>query len=214
MAAASKKPKSSSPARAKKPSEAVKSTVAKLPVRRNSASKTASLSECRRVFKIIPFLSGLRDEDVRALAPLVTVRQFVAGSTVFYEDDETDAVYFLSRGAIEIFKSDDAGKKLPLLVLRDAGVIGEMGVLTKTPRSATARTLTSTRLVAIRCEDFYGALDSGNLAVHRLAFGFARVLSSRLDAVNEKLFSLYQCEPHNDSVRKLAVSHGRLLTEF
>jgi CRP-like cAMP-binding protein len=100
------------------------------------------------------------------------------------------------------------------MVLRDAGVIGEMGVLNQVPRSATARTLTTTRVLSIRCEDFYRALEDGNLAAHRLAFGFARVLSHRLNTVNDKLFELYESDRDNDAVRRLVDSHGHVLPEL
>lgn len=184
-----------------------------------SAGKTqrgdgATVTECRSVLKKIPFLGELSDEDLRGLAPLAQCREYVAGSTIFFEDDNADAVYFIVEGAVEVFKSDGTGRKLPLVVLRDAGVIGEMSLFSREPRSATARTLTSVRLLFIPNGAFYDALDSDNLAAHRLVFGFARVLSQRLNAVNSKLFKLFENQDNSAAMHELTQPHRSLMSEF
>lgn len=171
-----------------------------------ASDNRVSPEECGRVLHHVSLFADLSDADVVQLAPLARVRELCAGSTVFYEDDEADAMYFLCEGAIEVFKSDEAGKKLPLTILRDGGVLGEMGLLTHDTRSATARTLTRTRLLMIGSQDFHDALQEGNLAAHRLVFGLARVLAERLSTVNQTLFALYESE-NDATVRQLAASH-------
>ncbi len=174
----------------------------------------ATVTQCRRVTKGIPFLDELSDDDLQGLAPLTQWREYVAGSTIFFEDDAADAVYFIMEGAVEIFKSDDTGKKLPLVILRDAGVIGEMGLFSREERSATARTLTSVRLLCITNDALYGALDADELAAHHLVFSFARVLSQRLNEVNRKLFELYDSHSESPTLRELSHPHQSLLSEF
>ncbi len=204
------KPRAASTSGVKPPTvkpQTVKAQAVKRPANKSEASDNrVSPEECRRVLHHVSLFADLSDADVEQLAPLARVRELCAGSTVFYEDDLADAMYFLSEGAIEVFKSDEAGKKLPLTILRDGGVLGEMGLLTHDTRSATARTLTRTRLLMIGSQDFHNALQEGNLAAHRLVFGLARVLAERLSKVNETLFALYESE-NDATVRQLAASH-------
>lgn len=152
--------------------------------------RAASLAQCRRVLGSLPFLGDLQEADLAELAGLLRVKDFVAGSTIFYEDDDPDAVYFLESGAVEVFKSDGNGLKLPLAVLRDAGVVGEMGLLLNEPRTASARTLCSVRTLVMSNDAVNAALEAGSLPAYRLVLAFARVLSQRLAIVDHKLFEL------------------------
>lgn len=155
-----------------------------------SKSRAASLAQCKRALAGLPYMEELSSFDIAALKPLARVHDFCAGSVLFYEDDEPDAVYFLERGAVEIFKSDDLGKKMPLAILREHGVVGEMGLLVSEPRSASVRTLGAVRAVVFESSDITAALESGSLAAYRLVLGIARVLSQRLAQADQALFEL------------------------
>ena len=163
---------------------------------KSTKGRPASMAQCRRVLGALPFLENLQEGDLAELAGLLRVRDFVAGATIFYEDDDPDAVYFIERGAVEVFKSDGEGRKLPLAVLRDAGVVGEMGLLLNEPRTASARTLCSVRTLVMNNESVNAALEANSLAAYRLVLAFARVLSQRLAIVDHKLFEL--CDKLHD----------------
>ena len=155
-----------------------------------SKNRAASLAQCKRALAGLPYMDELSPSDLEALQPLARVHDYCAGSVLFYEDDEPDAVYFLERGAVEVFKSDDAGKKLPLAVMREHGVVGEMGLLSKDPRSASVRTLGPVRAVVLSSDAVNAALEEGSVAAYRLVLGFARVLSERLAQADQALFQL------------------------
>ena len=174
----------------------------------------ASQEECRRILKAVPFLDGLSDDDISVLAANMRAREFLAGATIFYEDDESDGVYFLADGAVEVFKSDQTGKKLPLIVLRDSGLIGEMGLLNHSPRTATARALSSTHVLFLSSETFYQALEAGSVPVHRLVLAFARILAHRLASMDERLFNLFENETDNEQYRELNEFKQRLMTTW
>ena len=156
---------------------------------------------CRNAFEAIPHLSKLSDADCAALAPLLHQREFAAGSTLFYEDDEAGAAYFLVSGAIEIFKSNADGKKLPLVVLRGSGVLGEIGLLLSDHRTATARTLGAAQVLELSRESFETALQNGDLAAFRLSVAIARILAQRLALTNEKMFAAFQSDV-SDTLQK------------
>ena len=147
---------------------------------------------CRRAFEFLPHFSALSESDCSALAPLLTRREFAAGSTLFYEDDESDAAYFLLSGSVEIFKSNADGKKLPLLILRESGLFGEVGLLLGETRTATARALDNIQLLELSREAFEQAIAQAEKTTLRLALAFSRVLAQRLSATDAKLFDLFQ----------------------
>jgi len=171
--------------------------------------RVASPAQCRRVLSALPFLENVGQDDIEELCVLMRVRDFVAGSTIFYEDDDSDAVYFIELGSVEVFKSDGTGRKMPLAVLRNSGVLGEMGLLLQTPRTASARTLCAVRTLVMPSAAIHAALQNNSLAAYRLVTGFARVLSQRLALVDQKLFEL--CEETQTEPRRYSDFDQNLL---
>jgi CRP-like cAMP-binding protein len=169
---------------------------------------------CRAAFEAIPHLANLSAADCGALAPLLTEREFPAGSTLFYEDDESDGAYFLASGAVEIFKSNPEGKKLPLVVLRDGGLIGEIGLLISEHRTATARALGSVRVLELSRNTFETEVQNGNVAALKLSLAFARILAQRLASTNEKMFELFQSDVSGEMHTHLSDLQTRLLTRW
>ena len=170
--------------------------------------------ECQRAFAAVAFLAVLTPEDVNHLCPLMHLVEIPAGENFFGEGDPSDAAYFLLSGDVEIFKSDDLDSKLPLVTLSSAGVIGEMGLLSHTPRSATAHALTDARALMLPVASFEAAMESGNLAVYRMALALARVLTQRLAAMDNKLFTLFAHDGDSPRFRDLDDLRHRLLTSW
>lgn len=175
-------------------------------------NRAASLAQCKRALAGLPYMDELSAADVEELLPLARVHDYCAGSILFYEDDEPDAVFFVERGAIEVFKSDGAGKKLPLAVMRESGVVGEMGLLSKEPRSATVRTLGPVRAVVLQSEAVDAALKNGSIAAYRLVLGLARVLSQRLAQMDQKMFELCSEETTKATLTQYADTKQTLKT--
>lgn len=184
------------------------------PTREETPESELTLTECRRVFSPIPFLSALSDDDLNALLPLLCVQTFAEGETIFHEDDASNGVCFVAEGTVEIFKSDINGHKLPLVVLSEYGVFGEMGLLSGAARTATARATTAGRLLCLTNDGFYEALDGGMLPAYRMVLAFARVLSQRLSSMDEKLFVLFNTEDGSARFHELDELRHRLLTSW
>lgn len=180
----------------------------------DTIEEPVTTEECYRVLHSVSYFTELGEADIEALAPLARVREFRAGTVLFYEDDITDSVYFLSEGAIEVFKSDSTGKKLPLTILRDTGVLGEMGLLNDAPRTATARALTPVRVIYFKSADFHEARERGSLAVNHLIFAFARVLAQRLTSMDETLFALFQYDQDQNDPDGLGALRSEILSNW
>lgn len=162
----------------------------------------------------MPHLSALSETDCAALSLLLRARDFLAGSTLFYEDDDSDAAFFLAAGAVEVFKSNPEGRKLPLVVLRDGGLLGEIGLLIGERRTATARALGPVTVLQLERATFDAALQRGEVAALRLSLALARVLAQRLTTTNEKLFDLFQNDVSGAMQRQLSDLQARLLTRW
>jgi signal transduction histidine kinase len=96
----------------------------------------------------IPLFSKLSDADLQRLEGMVKEVRLPAGTTIFSEGEPGDWAYVICTGQVEISKV--SGERPVLLALRrDGEVIGEMALLEKAPRMASARAVTDCQLVAI-----------------------------------------------------------------
>lgn len=86
-------------------------------------------------------------------AKLLDRRLFHRGDVVFREGDDGDAGYLIQSGAVGIFKELD-GESVQLATLHKGQVFGEMAVIDKTKRMATAVVIEDAVVVRISQKSF------------------------------------------------------------
>ncbi len=88
------------------------------------------------------------DELGELVAGGVDVRRYGGGETLFSEGDAPDGLYLLRRGSVMVSRSI-AGREVVLSYLSAGNYVGEMALLTDTPRSATVRAAVTTEAVVL-----------------------------------------------------------------
>jgi len=77
-----------------------------------------------------------------------------AGRVLFYEDDVADGVYWLLKGRMEVLR----GGRRVAVISESKKVLGEMGIVKGTLRSATLRAATDCLVLRIAAEELTGYL--------------------------------------------------------
>jgi signal transduction histidine kinase len=98
--------------------------------------------------KEIPLFAELGEPDLRKLCSLVADVRLQTGEELFRQGGAGDLAYVIREGEIEISRYSD-GREIPLAVRHAGEVIGEMALLEKAPRMASARARTRSVLLAI-----------------------------------------------------------------
>jgi CRP-like cAMP-binding protein len=118
-------------------------------------------------------------EDLAALRGLGRLEIVRAGAEAIRVGDTDRDLFVVASGELEVLRAA-AGAHAPVARLGPSDVFGEMSFIDDSPRSATVRALTESRLVRISPED----LDELAEREPRLAIAFlrevARILSNRL----------------------------------
>jgi putative ABC transport system ATP-binding protein len=91
------------------------------------------------VVELVPHLSDSAREPQAVM--------LIAGQVLFHQGDDSDLVYVVDSGEVEIFRSREDGAEEHLTVAAAGSYFGELGPLLNLPRSATARALTDAHLV-------------------------------------------------------------------
>lgn len=131
----------------------------------------------------IPFLAGLDDDKLEALAVKAKSVKFPKQAIIISEGDETRSLYIILSGKVRIFTSDEKSKEVTLL-LQDAGShFGELALLSDEPRSASVQAMESTVCAMIGKPDFLHWLESNP----DVAIALLGVLSEKIRYLTEKV---------------------------
>ncbi|MBN9693944.1 MAG: AMP-binding protein [Verrucomicrobia bacterium] len=95
----------------------------------------------------VPFFRSASADFIRDVVPRLEAKTFEAGDTIIRQGDVGDAMYFLTRGQVEV--RQDGGES-PLAVLREGAYFGEAAILMDVPRLATIRALTEVEVYELK----------------------------------------------------------------
>jgi CRP/FNR family transcriptional regulator, cyclic AMP receptor protein len=109
-----------------------------------------------------------------------------AGKIVFSEGDPGDAMYIIIQGEIEISKRTSLETSKTLITLKAGDIFGEMAVIEKKPRSATAIATQESRLLYMDENLFFTMIEKNP----DFAVKIVRVLSERIRRSNSLIQAL------------------------
>jgi len=92
-------------------------------------------------------------EDRARLAEFIDLRELAGGDTLFRVGEPGESLYIVREGEVELFIRDTAGQKIALTVAGPNEVFGELALLDRGPRTATALALTDTQLLELDRDD-------------------------------------------------------------
>jgi len=158
------------------------------------------------LLKEVPFFQLMDEQERTALAGVLDVVRVPANQLVFNYNDPGDSLYIIRAGAVEIFVTDDTGKRI---VLETSGVgdyFGEISLLDKGPRTAAVvatEDLEALRLDRPDLEQFLNrypsaALDMLAVMGRRLRASAEQLRHTASRNVNEEM------EDHRTIVQKAA----------
>ena len=101
----------------------------------------------------IELFEHLNDDDRRRLAEVVDYRHLEAGSKLFEAGSPGESLFVVRTGEMELYIKDTAGQKIVLTVARDGDIFGELALLDRGARTATAIALIDTDLLELDRED-------------------------------------------------------------
>jgi CRP-like cAMP-binding protein len=97
-----------------------------------------------------PLFAGLDPEQLAALETLGEERRYVEGDTIFQEGKAGTHLYCVLDGRVEITLAlDAAGEEAPVHTVLPGSIFGEFVLFTGAPRTATARAVRDTRILAL-----------------------------------------------------------------
>lgn len=103
--------------------------------------------------KKIHLFQGLDDEELQPIAERLAEAPHAAGSVIFEQDKKAESFYLIYGGSVRITRKQE-GKKMELAVLVKYDYFGELALVSKRRRSATATAVLDTSLLVLSRKDF------------------------------------------------------------
>jgi CRP/FNR family cyclic AMP-dependent transcriptional regulator len=149
--------------------------------------------------RTVPMFAGMEPAELARLARDLKRRSFASGQAVFYQGDPGTAAYIIESGRVRIYVHAPEGQEVSVVLYGPGDLFGEMALLDRRPRSATAAAMEDTVLLVLGADDLYRHLHQS----HQLALNLMLTLSTRLRETNEAVQSLASLDVNRRLIKKL-----------
>ncbi len=110
---------------------------------------TNAEEEASDALRATPLFEHLPPASLRRLISQVEFVEIASGENLFQQGDEGTNLYVVVEGRISIIKEREDGETIPLGEMREGDFVGEAGLVTQQPRTATVRAVVDSELLAI-----------------------------------------------------------------
>src|SRR5476651_1496537 len=131
-----------------------------------------------QLLKNVVLFKDLSMRDLAMVNSLMHERRYIADEVIFDEGEEGQGLFLVLSGRVKI--TLPANVDQVLIELGPGAFFGEVALLDQSVRTAQARAIEDTRIVALFRAEFYSLLDTHSAIASRISFQLAKVLASRL----------------------------------
>ncbi|OFZ19925.1 MAG: hypothetical protein A2Z20_07725 [Bdellovibrionales bacterium RBG_16_40_8] len=138
-----------------------------------------------KFLKRIPFFELLKKHQLDEVARVVYEREYRDGEYIFEIDQPGAALFIIQSGEISVEIPTPKGEATQLAVISKNAFFGELALLDESPRSASARAIVPTKVLALFRKDL-DKLNSTNPDITANIYkSLATIIGNRLKATNE-----------------------------
>lgn len=137
----------------------------------------------RRLLDATELFAALPADALEVLRGQTKTLPLPKGELLFSQGDASHELFVVALGRIAIATRSSDGRESMVAVLEPGGLFGELGLFDDEPRSADARALTDSEVIALRYDDARAVLQ----ARPEILWIIVRLLAHRLRATDEAL---------------------------
>ncbi len=139
----------------------------------------------------IPIFQDLSRRELRTVSEILYDRTYEAGEDIFLADQPGAAMFIITSGKVTILLDSEAEHQTTTLAeLGEGDFFGEIALLDNSPRSATARAITKTTMLAIFRADLDKLILNEPYIAARIMRQLAIVIGMRLKETNKQVARL------------------------
>lgn len=122
----------------------------------------------------IPLFQSLKPAERESLRPLVRIKSYEEGETIFREGDHAFMFHFILGGRVKIVKAAAGGRDVILEIFGPGDPVGAVAAYEERPFPCTAVTLEATSLLSVPRQEFFALLAANPILARGLLLGLTR----------------------------------------
>ena len=116
----------------------------------------------------VEMFAGLPPARMETALRAATVRKMRVGEVIIHQDDPADNFYVIVDGRVEVTQSTQGGVTRVLRQMAEGEFFGEIGLLSRIPRTATVTAVTDGTLISLPGDAFLELVSAGSGLTYRL----------------------------------------------
>lgn len=137
--------------------------------------------------KQVPVFEDLDPKELKEIERLVHHRSYKPDEYVFRTNAPGEGLYIILQGKVDIITVSEDGKQNLVASLTEGDFFGDLSLLDREPRSASAVSTDHTELLGFFRPDLTGILKRKPNLGAKILFNLSRVIGERLRKTNELL---------------------------
>lgn len=142
------------------------------------------MSETKDFLRQVDLFSDLADEMLDKVAELCYTQNYPANATIVERHTSPESFFLIQEGTVNIFTAPETeaqnSTNAAVITLGKGQSFGEMSLIDQGARSATVKSATDTRLLAINCQQFRALCDADTNLGYQVMRNIAADLSFKL----------------------------------
>jgi len=139
-------------------------------------------------FSAVSIFEGIEHQEIARFLTHAEDLTTEPGEVIIRQGEPGDGLYLISAGSFDVVRETE-GRSTVIAQLLEYSFFGEMSLFEDQARSATVLCRSAGRLKRFARDKFHALLDEGDLTTYRVTRNIARVLASRLAAIDDRLVS-------------------------
>ena len=131
-----------------------------------------------QLLKNVVLFKDLSMRELAMVNSMMHERRYIADEVIFDEGEEGQGLFLVLSGRVKI--TLPANVDQVLIELGPGAFFGEVALLDSSIRTAQARAIEDSQIVALFRTEFYSLLDTHSAIASRISFQLARMLATRL----------------------------------
>jgi MFS family permease len=125
------------------------------------AIQAPAADDARRIISDVALFAGLAPARLETAMRKATVRTIFKGETIIQQGEQADNFYVIADGRVEVTQTDAAGSSRVLRQMSRGEFFGEIGLLSRVPRTATVVAQTNGTLIVLDGATFLELVEAG-----------------------------------------------------
>lgn len=131
-----------------------------------------------------------RSRDLANTLAKGELKTFAAGELICLEGDASDEMFVIIRGSVKVLKKDPQGVNKELAILPPPSIIGQMGLVDGSIRSASCQAVDSVGSISITLQKFNDILEGTSPESSAFRHLLISTMMGQLSSANKKISSL------------------------